>query len=137
MSSLILLLFLSLTSLLLSSSKHNYTVLNVAIKKSSTDNINDAVDALRSATNFGEWHPYIYLFPDAINITRVSPLGMNTLLFFGSLSSFPSKRQTLSPKKMQFIKLAKFYCLASMTLLYKVGMYVYKANIKSTRETKK
>ena len=81
MSSLILLLFLSLTSLLLSSSKHNYTVLNVAIKKSSTDNINDAVDALRSATNFGEWHPYIYLFPDAINITRVSPLGMNTLLF--------------------------------------------------------
>lgn len=77
LSSLILSLFLSLSSLLLSSSRHNYTVLHVAIKKGNTNGINDVVAALKSATSFGEWHPYIYLFPYAINITDVSPLGMS------------------------------------------------------------
>lgn len=85
-SSLILSLFLSLlylllSSLLHSSSRHNYTVLHVAIKKGNTDSIDDIVAALKSATNFGEWHPYIYIFPDAINITDVSPLGMSIFLF--------------------------------------------------------
>ena len=135
LSSLILSLFLSLSSLLLSSSRHNYTVLHVAIKKGNTNGISDVVAALKSATSSGEWHPYIYLFPYAINIIDVSPLGMS--IFWLSKFFFSSKTQTLSLKKMQFIiKLAKLYCLIKMTLLYQVIMYLAKSNIKSTREAK-
>ena len=135
LSSLILSLFLSLSSLLLSSSRHNYTVLHVAIKKGNTNGISDVVAALKSATSFGEWHPYNYLFPYAINIIDVSPLGMS--IFWLSKFFFSSKTQTLSLKKMQFIiKLAKLYCLIKMTLLYQVIIYLAKSNIKSTREAK-
>ena len=53
-------------------------------KRGNTDSINDVVAALKSATNFGEWHPYIYLFPGAINITNVTPLGMSIFCFLSS-----------------------------------------------------
>ena len=74
-------MLLSLLLLFFPSSDYNYTVLNVAIIKSSAERITDAVIALKRAINIDGWHRW---YGDYVNITsvRVSPLGKNAFLAF-------------------------------------------------------
>ena len=79
---------LLLSSYSFSFSEHNYTVVNVAVKKGSNENIIEATTAIRSAIKIGQ--PLVAKHFKDFNISdvRITPLGMNLQLDFFIFKSF-------------------------------------------------